>query len=164
MGAPREPMRLVGHPRKPRLVTVETDRDFTKEMATFSKRKVRELEALDLSGYVFKKDSPSCGVERVRVFNRHGTPNHNGVGLFARAFMEQFPLIPVEEDSRLSNHARRENFLERVLCYHRRRNLGKGPATRNALVEFDAAQQSLLRAHRSRSKELVERYGKLFRP
>lgn len=152
MGTPREPMRLLGDPRKPRLVTVETDRDFTKSMAAFSERRVRELEALDLSGYVFKKDSPSCGVERVHVFNQHGMPNRNGAGLFARAFMEQFPLVPVEEDSRLSNRARRENFIERVLCYHRRRNLAKGPATRNAIVEFHAAQQSLPLTHRSRPK------------
>lgn len=178
LGTPREPMRLMGNPRKPRLVTVKTDRDFTKEMATFSKRKVRELDALDLSGYVFKKDSPSCGLERVRLFNRLGAPRRNGVGLFARAIVERFPLIPVEEESRFCHPALREHFIERVLCYHRWRHLARGPVTRKALVAFHAEHQSLLlahsrkhdqalgrlvaQAHRYRPKELVERYGKLF--
>ncbi len=171
-------MRLTGDPRKPRLVTVETDRDFTKEMATFSKRKVRELDVLDLSGFVFKKDSPSCGIERVRVFNHMGAPRRTGVGLFARTFVEQFPLIPVEEEGRLSHPALREHFIERVWCYHRWRSLAKGPATRKALVAFYTAHQDLLlahsrahsqalerlvaHAHRYRPKELIEQYGKLF--
>lgn len=160
MGTPREPMRLVGNPRKPRLVTVETNRDFTEAMATFSQRKVREIKALALSGFVFKKDSPSCGVKGVWVFNQRGLPTRNGIGLFARAFMEQFPLIPVEEDGRLSNRARREHFIEQVLRYYCRRNPTKGPAARKALIEFHAARQSLPLTHRSRSKVLIRAAGK----
>ncbi len=97
MGIPREPIRLVGAGSRPRLIVATSGVDHTSAMERFSQRRVRELEALDLSGYVFKKDSPSCGMERVRVYNEHGMPSRNGVGLFAWAFMERFPLIPVEK-------------------------------------------------------------------
>ncbi len=157
-GVPREAMRLVGDPRHPRLMTVTSARDRTAEMARFSDERVRELEALDLSGFVFKKDSPSCGVERVRVFNRQGMPSRNGIGLFARAFMDRFPLIPVEEEGRLCDPVLREHFIERVFCYRRWRDLLKGRITRQAVVEFHTAHKYLLMAH---SREHVQRLGRL---
>ena len=82
-------------------MTVKNGRDLTRMMRSFSAHRVAELEASELSGYVFKKDSPSCGMERVRVLNHQGMPARNGIGVFAKAFMEQFPLIPVEEEGRL---------------------------------------------------------------
>ena len=107
LGTPREPMRLVGDSRVPRLVTTTTGVDHTDAMNRFARQRVRELEALDLSGYVFKADSPSCGIG--------GVP-----GLFARAFMEHFPDMPVEDESRLHDPQAIENFLERALAYRRR--------------------------------------------
>ena len=74
---------------------------------------------MDLSGFVFKRGSPSCGIERVRVYNEHGMPSRNGVGIFARAYMQEFPLIPVEEEGRLCDPSLRENFIERVFSYRR---------------------------------------------
>lgn len=157
-GVPREAMRLVGDPRHPRLQTVHSARDRTAEMARFSEERVRELEALDLSGFVFKKDSPSCGVERVRVFTRQGMPSRNGVGLFARAFVQRFPLIPVEEEGRLRDPVLREHFIERVFCYRRWRDLLKGRVTRRAVVDFHTAHRYLLLAH---SREHAQRLGRL---
>jgi uncharacterized protein YbgA (DUF1722 family)/uncharacterized protein YbbK (DUF523 family) len=157
-GVPREAMRLVGDPRHPRLMTVNSARDRTAEMARFSDERVRELEALDLSGFVFKKDSPSCGVERVRVFNRQGAPSRSGVGLFARAFMDRFPLIPVEEEGRLCDPVLREHFIERVFCYRRWRDLLKRRITRQAVVGFHTAHKYLLLAH---SREHAQRLGRL---
>jgi hypothetical protein len=84
---------------------------------------------LHLSGYVFKKGSPSCGIERVRIHNEHGKISRNGVGLFARAFIEQFPLIPVEEEGRLCDPTLRENFIERVFCYRRWQDLVQSGVT-----------------------------------
>lgn len=101
MGVPREPVHLAGNAATPRLVSVNTGRDHTRTMTEFSQQRARELEAVDLSSYVFKKDSPSCGMERVRVFNHRGAPSRHGVGMFARIFMQHFPLIPVEEEGRL---------------------------------------------------------------
>ena len=178
LGTPREAMRLVGDPRDPRLVTIMSGIDHTKAVERITAHRIRELEELDLSGYVFKKDSPSCGMERVRIYNEHGMPGRNGVGLFARAFIEQFPLIPVEEEGRLCDPALRENFIERVFCYRRWQDLVQSGVTRQALVQFHTIHKYLLsahhpqqyqvlgrlvaQAHQHRPKELVHRYGELF--
>ena len=87
LGTPREAMRLVGNPQHPRLITIKSAKDCTDALEHMTVDRLRSLEDLDLCGYVFKKDSPSCGVHRVRVFNRHGMPNRQGTGLYARAFI-----------------------------------------------------------------------------
>ena len=120
LGTPREPMRLVGDPQAPRLITITTGIDHTDAMNRFARQRVRELEALDLSGYVFKADSPSCGITQVPLFYQDIATN-DGVGLFARAFMEYFPLIPIEEESRLHHPQSVNSFLKRVLAYRRNR-------------------------------------------
>ncbi len=146
-GVPREAMRLVGDPRRPRLVTVHSARDRTAELARFSEERVRQLEALDLSGFVFKQDSPSCGIERVPIVDRAGRSSRSSVGLFARAFMAHFPLIPVEEEGRLCDPVLREHFIERVFCYRRWRELLKGRITRQAVGDFHLSHTYLLLAH-----------------
>ena len=118
LGTPREPMRLVGDLQAPRLVTITTGIDDTDAMNRFARQRVRQLEALDLSGYVFKADSPSCGITQVPLFNQDIETN-DGVGLFARAFIEYFPLIPIEEESRLHDPQSVNSFLKRVLAYRR---------------------------------------------
>lgn len=116
LGVPREAMRLVGDPEHPRLVTVSTGTDLTDLMAAWAERRVQELEAEDLSGFIFKKDSPSCGLMRVKVYVEDGVPIRKGVGMFARAFAEYFPALPVEEEGRLDDAGIREDFIERVLA------------------------------------------------
>ena len=178
MGVPRESVRLVGRPESPHMRTVATDIDHTQAMSEFSRRRVRELEALNLCGYVFKKDSPSCGMERVRVFDRRGTPSRHGVGLFARAFMEHFPLIPVEEEGRLNDPVLRENFIERIFAYRRWRDLIQNRVTRRGIVAFHTIHKYQLLSHnrpryqelgrlvagagRDTPLELAERYGPVF--
>jgi len=178
LGTPREAMRLVGDPQDPRLVTIKSGMDHTRALETMTTNRIEELKNLDLSGYVFKKGSPSCGIKRVRIYNDHGMPSRNGVGLFARAFIEQFPLIPVEEEGRLCDPTLRENFIERVFCYRRWQDLVQNGVTRQALVQFHTTHQYLLlahhpqqcevlgrligQAHQHRPKELAHRYGKLF--
>jgi uncharacterized protein YbgA (DUF1722 family)/uncharacterized protein YbbK (DUF523 family) len=178
MGTPREAIHLIGDPRRPQIRTVKSGHDVTAMMERFSERRARELEDLDLSGYVFKKGSPSCGVERVRVFNQHGMPSRDGIGVFARAFMEQFPLIPVEEEGRLCDPVLRDNFIERLFSYHRWRTLSQRAVTRGAIVEFHTIHKYALLAHsrphyqtlgrlvaraqRFRPAELLQRYGVLF--
>ena len=178
LGTPREAMRLVGDPQDPRLVTIKSVTDHTRALEMMTKNRIEELKELDLSGYVFKKGSPSCGIERVRIYNKHGRPSRNGVGLFARAFIEQFPLIPVEEEGRLCDPTLRENFIERVFCYRRWQELVQSGVTRQALVQFHTIHKYLLlahhpqqcevlgrligQAHQHRPKELAHRYGKLF--
>jgi uncharacterized protein YbgA (DUF1722 family)/uncharacterized protein YbbK (DUF523 family) len=178
LGAPREAMRLIGDPHHPRLVTIKSGTDHTRAVEKMTENRIKELEELDLSGYVFKKGSPSCGIERVRIYNEQGMPNRNGVGLFARAFIEQFPLIPVEEEGRLCDAPLRENFIERVFCYRRWQDLVQSGVTRQTLVQFHTIHKYLLLAHspqqyqvlgrlvgqaeRYRPKEIANRYGELF--
>lgn len=171
-------MRLVGDPQHPQLVTIKSGLDHTKALETVSAHRIEELKQLDLSGYVFKKDSPSCGVERVRIYHKHRMPSRNGVGIFARAFMEQFPLIPVEEEGRLCDPGLRENFIERVFCYRRYQDLLNSGITKRAVVGFHTIHKYLLMAHsqqyfllmgrlvgqaeRYRPTELAMKYGELF--
>jgi len=123
LGVPRERLRLEARARSPRLVTISTGVDHTRAMVRFSERRLRELEALDLCGYVFKARSPSCGIGGVPVYSARGTVEHHGPGLFARAFMQHFPLMPVEDEDRLHDPAVREQFLDQVSRYRRWRNL-----------------------------------------
>jgi len=178
LGTPREAMRLVGSPQDLRLVTIKTGIDHTHALETMATNRIEELKSLDLSGYIFKKGSPSCGIERVRIYNDHGMPSRKGVGLFARAFVEQFPLIPVEEEGRLCDPTLRENFIERVFCYRRWQDLVQSGVTRRALTQFHTIHKYLLlahhpqqcevlgrligQAHQHRPKELAHRYGELF--
>jgi uncharacterized protein YbbK (DUF523 family) len=122
LGTPREPMRLVGDPQAPRLITINTGVDHTEAMTRFARQRVRELEVLHLSGFVFKSGSPSCGIKGVPLFTTQGAETQDGAGLFTRAFMEYFPDMPVEEESRLHDPQAVKDFLERVLAYRQSRN------------------------------------------
>jgi uncharacterized protein YbbK (DUF523 family) len=114
LGIPREPVRLEGDPQAPRLVTTLTRRDLTDHISTWSRRRVRELESENLSGFIFKSNSPSSGLVQVPVFDKNGIPQGWGVGIFARIFVEHFPLLPVEDEARLRDPVRRESFIKRV--------------------------------------------------
>jgi uncharacterized protein YbgA (DUF1722 family)/uncharacterized protein YbbK (DUF523 family) len=143
-GTPREAMHLR---HELRLVTVKTNRDVTAQMDRFIRQRVPELEADDLSGYVLKKNSPSCGLERVKVYDRHGVAGTRGRGLFAEALVRRFPLLPVEEEGRLNDPRLRENFIERVFAYSRLRTFFRGRWTAASLVHFHTAHKLLLLAH-----------------
>ncbi len=123
-GVPREAMHLVGDVAAPRLLTVYSRTDHTERLREYAAQRVRELGALNLAGYVFKADSPSCGIRHVPVFTGEGHPSRNGTGLFAETFRTMFPLIPIEDEQRLRDRDIRESFLERVFGYHRRQSHG----------------------------------------
>jgi len=149
-GVPRESMRLVGDPEAPRLVTTRTGRDLTPVMAAWAKRRADELAAEDLCGFIFKSKSPSSGMTRVKVYSeRTGMAVHKGVGLFARAFMERFPLLPVEEEGRLLDARLRENFIERIFVLRSWREVSAACArpaacTMAAISGFHARYETLL--------------------
>ena len=146
-GTPREAMRLVDDDGRLRLVTVKTGADLTNQMERFARRRVEQLGAEDLSGYVFKKDSPSCGIHRVKVYRPHAAPSRSGQGLFAAALCARYPYLPVEEEGRLSDAGLRDNFVERVFAYHRLRQLFAGRWTVGSLVRFHTAHKLTLMAH-----------------
>ena len=146
-GIPRETLRLVGDPDAPRLVTTKTKKDFTDKMMNWAKQRVLELEKEDLCGFIFKKGSPSSGMERVRVYTEKGMPSNRGSGMFARIFMRHFPLVPVEEDGRLNDSVLRENFIERIFAFRRWREVASERKSRGNIVAFHTAHKLQLMSH-----------------
>ncbi|MCC6763139.1 MAG: DUF1722 domain-containing protein [Deltaproteobacteria bacterium] len=146
MGVPREAVRLAGDVEAPRMVGVRTTRDHTRAMRRFAAARVRQLAGLGLHGYVCKRASPSCGMERVRVYGGRGAPSRRGRGLFTAAFVEALPLVPIEEEGRLGDPVLRETFIERVFAYRRWQALAASP-TRAALTAFHAVHEHQLLAH-----------------
>ena len=157
-GIPRETMRLVGDPEKPRMITTKTKKDCTDKMMSWVKKRVKELEKEDLCGFIFKKGSPSSGMERVRVYTDKGMPSNRGSGLFAKAFMEHFPLIPTEEDGRLNDSALRENFIERIFALRRWRLMAAKRKSPGNIVAFHTAHKLQIMSH---SQQHYREMGKL---
>lgn len=146
LSVPRESMRLVGTPEAPRLITNKSGTDHTDRMQAWSQTCLEKLAQENLCGFIFKSKSPSSGMERVKVYGKNNVPQSVGVGLFARAFMERFPVLPVEEEGRLHDLVLRENFIESVFVYQRWRNTVDG-FTAKKLVAFHTNHKLLLRAH-----------------
>lgn len=155
---PRETLRLVGDADSPRLVFSKSGEDVTDRMTAWAQKRLDALGTEDLCGFIFKGRSPSSGMARVKLYDRNGVPNKNGVGLFARLFMERFPLLPVEEDGRLHDPRLRENFLGAIFTFRRWRDLLAEGATPANLVAFHARHKLLLMSH---SVELARRMGRL---
>jgi len=158
LGTPRESMRLVDNGEGVRLLTVKSAVDLTGRLESYARRRVAELAKADLSGYVLKKDSPSCGLMRVKVFRPNGVAVRSGRGLFAARLVEQCPNLPVEEEGRLSDPRLRENFVERVFAYSRLRELFEGRWNAAALIGFHTAHKLILMSH---SPEAYRRLGRL---
>jgi len=155
---PRDTLRLVGDPDDQRLVFGKTGEDITERMTAWAQQRVVALEKEDLCGFVFKAKSPSSGMERVRLYDRNGVPNKTGVGLFAKLFMEHFPLLPVEEDGRLHDPRLRENFIEAIFVLKRwRESLAQGKSAK-LLIDFHTRHKYLIMAH---SVESYRQMGKL---
>ena len=146
-GTPREAMRLVGASDGIRLMTVKSGKDVTKRLDVAVGQRMRTLAAEQLSGYILKRGSPSCGLMRVKVYDVSGTSSTPGRGLFAAALSEQFPYLPIEEEGRLTDPRLRENFIERVFAYWRLRGLFAPRWTVASLMRFHSAHKLILMAH-----------------
>lgn len=155
---PRETLRLVGEPDAQRLVFSKSGEDITERMKSWARKRVVELEKENLSGFIFKAKSPSSGMARVKLYDKNGSPNAQGVGLFAQAFMEHFPLLPVEEDGRLNDPRLRENFIEIIFTLKRWRESIAAGKTRGVLVDFHTRHKLLILSH---SPETYRQMGKL---
>jgi uncharacterized protein YbgA (DUF1722 family)/uncharacterized protein YbbK (DUF523 family) len=155
---PRETMRLVGPVENPRLVTSRSGVDHTERMQAWLRRRLPELEGEDVVGFIFKKDSPSSGLMRVKVYNDSGMPEKKGTGMFARAFVAHYPRVPVEEEGRLNDPKLRETFIEQIFTLQRwRQTLARGRRQGN-LVDFHTRHKLLFMAH---SPEHYRQAGRL---
>jgi uncharacterized protein YbgA (DUF1722 family)/uncharacterized protein YbbK (DUF523 family) len=150
LGVPRESLRLERHDDDIHLLGIKSRIDHTAAMRVYAMQRVGALAAYDLSGYVLKKNSPSCGMERVRVYQPNGIPSRDGRGLFAAELLRQFPHLPVEEEGRLNDPHLRENFIERVFAYRRMRLLFDQNWTHADLIAFHTAHKLQLMAHSPR--------------
>lgn len=179
LGTPRESVRLVQHEDGVRMVGHKSGTDRTDAMVAWAREHMGELERARLHGFVLKKDSPSCGVFRVKRYSPSGGPStRDGQGLFARELIARFELLPVEEEGRLSDMALRENFIERVFAYERWLKLLDEDPTPKGLVRFHTIHKLTVLAHSPEGyaklgrivaragktpwPELSERYGRLF--
>lgn len=158
LGTPREPIRLERIGGSIRLVAPRSGADHTEKMQSWAARRTTQLGHLALCGYIVKKDSPSCGLERVRVYGRDGTPTRTGRGMFADALMRRFPTLPVEEEGRLQDPRRRENFVTRVFARSRWLEMEAAGLSRARLFRFHERHEYVLLAH---SQAGLRRLGRL---
>ena len=158
LGTPRPPIRLERQGEDPlRLVMPETGEDLTDRMRSYAERRVEALAQLDLAGYVLKKDSPSCGMERVKIYSGP-VPAKDGRGLFAETLMQLLPDLPVEEEGRLNDPPLRESFITRVFVHDRWREQNRKGWTRAGLMRFHERHKLLLMA---RNQSAMRRLGRL---
>lgn len=147
LGVPREPIRLVASKEAPTEIrcvgTKDSSRDFTEQLKQTADEQ-RDWQQ-ELRGYVLKKDSPSCGMQRVKVYT-NGMPNGSASGIYAKRLMENFPDLPVEEEGRLNDAAIRENFISRVIIYSRLRDLQINNSL-HRLLQFHARHKLILMSH-----------------
>jgi len=155
---PREAMHLEGNPENPRLVTINTGKDYTEGMQAWARQRLEQLAEAKLHGFVFKSKSPSSGLYRVKIYDKHGMPSRTGSGLFPREVMRRFPLLPLEEEGRLHDMGLRENFIERVFVYYRWTCMLEEDPSPSGLVAFHTAHKLTMMAH---SPEHYRKMGRL---
>jgi uncharacterized protein YbgA (DUF1722 family)/uncharacterized protein YbbK (DUF523 family) len=158
LGTPRESIRLERHNGELRLLAPKSGADHTEAMRAYAERRARGLEHEGLHGFVLKKDSPTCGMERVKVYGAGGAPARNGRGLFAEALLARLPALPIEEEGRLSDPHLRESFVERVFAYRRLESQFAGRWAQGSLVAFHTAHKLQLMSH---SPQAYARLGRL---
>jgi uncharacterized protein YbgA (DUF1722 family)/uncharacterized protein YbbK (DUF523 family) len=147
LGIPRKPIRLIGDVKSPLLVSVHDNSiDHTEKMLEFSHRKAKEHS--DLCGYIFMKNSPSCGLFRVKVYQENGSPAQEpGRGIYANVITQENPLLPVEESGRLTDPPLRENFITRVFAYHNWQQLKLLGLSYHSIIDFHSRYKYSLMAH-----------------
>jgi len=145
MGIPRQPIRLVGDPESPQAVGVRDPQlNVTLPLRDYGRDIAGRID--QLCGFIFKKDSPSCGMERVKLYNDKGMPERVVAGLFAKELMAANPLLPVEEEGRLNDADLRDNFVTRVYVYARWKELQDGRPDKAALIRFHSRHKYLVLA------------------
>ncbi|MFW2383370.1 MAG: YbgA family protein [Acidimicrobiales bacterium] len=147
MTVPRPTVRLVASGDKIRVVDPKNGVDWTAALEDHAVQRVGMVDQSELSGFILKSKSPSCGMSRMKVFQENGMPTYDGRGVFAAELLRRYPRLPVEEEGRLNDPGLRENFVERVFAYDRLRKVFKKRWTIGSIVEFHTNEKLLLRAH-----------------
>lgn len=149
---PREAIRQVEIDGKIEIETSNTKRRVTQEVQEISDRLAEDVMHHHICGYILKSKSPTCGLERVKVYQPKNAPSEKkGVGLFAQALLERYPYLPIEEEGRLLDPWLRENFLMQVFAYEDLRNFLAGEPQMRELVAFHTAYKYLIYAKSTQS-------------
>lgn len=149
---PRDTMRLVKDDNgEVRLIFPRSGEDMTERMESWAKERIQQLGGEQLDGFVFKSKSPSSGMERVKVYGVNGMPRKTGTGVFARVFMDSFPLLPVEEEGRLNDPRLRENFITAIFTMKRFREALSRSRSLHSIVDFHTRHKLLLFAHHEKN-------------
>jgi uncharacterized protein YbbK (DUF523 family)/uncharacterized protein YbgA (DUF1722 family) len=158
LGIPREAIRLVRRGDDIRLLG-SGGADHTDAMRRWAATVTGQLRERDLSGFVLKKGSPSCGLERVRVWDEGAQrPTPAGRGVFAQALVDAMPELAIEEEGRLNDPGLREQFVDRIFAHARMRDFFAGQWTTGSLVRFHSAEKAAVMAH---DPEAARRLGRL---
>ncbi|MBI2567649.1 MAG: DUF1722 domain-containing protein [Candidatus Schekmanbacteria bacterium] len=161
LGVPREPMRLVetAPGGGPRLVGIDSQRDYTALLEAWAAARLATLEPLRLDGFVLKKRSPSCGLAPIPIYPESGGPPvlRAAAGLFAAALARAHPALPLCDEARLRRLPFRESFLCRIFTHCRLRKAVLLAPSRAALVAFHASHELLFRAHYPRGERELAR-------
>jgi len=146
LGVPRPPIRLVKVADRLRARGIrDPGQDVTEALRAYGEEV--SLQCTRFSGYLFKSKSPSCGMERVKVYSEAGDPLDSGPGVYAAAIMQVHPQLPAEEEGRLMDPRLRENFVERVFIYHRWQQYLQAGMSPARLVEFHTRHKFTVLAH-----------------
>ncbi|MDX5377728.1 MAG: DUF523 and DUF1722 domain-containing protein [Halomonas sp.] len=158
LGVPREPIRLVGSPGEPPLVkgTVDPELDVTERLREVGEAFIARHR--HLRGFILMKGSPSCGLERVKVYHENGMPSHADSGLFVQVMRERFPELPLEEEARMNDAVLRENFITRVFAFDDWKRHVEEASEFHALIQFHSRQKYLLMAHHVEAYRELGRY------
>lgn len=146
LSIPRPPMHLEGTPENPRLIVTNSGEDLTRKLAQWCKGRVKELSEKNLDGYIFKSKSPSCGLFRVKYYNKNSVA-FLGRGIFASEFCDVFSWLPVEEEGRLCDMKIRENFIQRLFVMKRWRELLEERKSHTSLLDFHTSHKLLVMSH-----------------
>ena len=159
MGTPRPTIRIITTEQGDRLVETESGVDHTDKMRAWAVEKAEELAGEALHGFVLAKGSPSCGMERVKVYKDGGPSHRSREGFFVEALRERLPWLPLEEDGRLNDPHLKAHFFGRVRAVRRLRLLFEGADwKRGEVVDFHTREKFFLLAH---STELYRELGQL---
>lgn len=124
----------------------QSEGDLTQDMTQFAHKRIRAFE--HLCGYIVCAKSPSCGMERVRVYDEGSNNNRKaGRGIYTDILMQTYPWLPVEEDGRLNDPMIRENFVERIYALHELNGVRERGLTRGELIAYHSRYKLLLLAH-----------------
>jgi uncharacterized protein YbbK (DUF523 family) len=153
-GVPREATLLMGERQSPRMIGIESGNDKTTQLIRFARHRVRRDDLRLISGFVFKSKSPSCGVERVKLFSTLNRFTRTGTGLFVSTLLDRYPYLPVIEEDGLDDTTKRENFLIRLNVLHRLQQLYVQRFSREAMLRFHQSNRDLLSGHRKHTRQL----------